>query len=103
MRNVVFGWLLMGLMCACAWAQDTKDKYDGPIPPKPDIPYLLHAAQLVPAEVVEAKQEDKKNESVFMIPGATSTAKTPLSEPIFLMQADKLNPERMDLWRLDTK
>jgi hypothetical protein len=103
MRKVLSGCLLLGLLCAWSPAQDKQDKYDGPKPPKPDIPYLLHASELIPAEVVEAKQEDKKNESVFMVPGATSTAKTPLAEPIFLMQADKLNPERMDLWRLDTK
>ncbi len=96
MRTILFGCLTLGLLCA-------QDKYDGPRPPKPDIPYLLHASELISTEVLEAKQEDKKNESVYLLPGATSPAKTPLAEPIFLMEADKLNPERMDLWRLDTK
>jgi hypothetical protein len=100
MRKALSGCLFLGLLCASSWAED---KYDGPRPPKPDIPYLLHASELIPTEVVEAKQEDKKGESVFLLPGATSTARTPLAEPVFLMQADKLNPERMDLWRLETK
>ena len=100
MTRALSGCLFLVLLCASSGAQE---KYDGPKPPKPDIPYLLQASELIPTEVVEAKQEDKKGESVFMVPGATSTAKTPLAEPIFLMEADKLSPERIDLWRLDTK
>ncbi len=71
------------------------DKYTGPRPPQPDIPYLLHASKLIPTEVVEAREEQKKNESTYIIPGASSPARTPLAEPIFLIEADKINPERL--------
>jgi hypothetical protein len=79
------------------------EKYAGPRPPQPDIPYLLHASKLIPTEVVEAREEQKKNESTYIIPGASSPAKTPLAEPIFLMEADKINPERLELYRLEVK
>ena len=78
--------------------------YNGPRPPKPDIPYLLHAAALVPTEVVEAKEEGtKKDETTYVIDGAASSAKTPLAEPIFLFESDKINPERLELYRLEVK
>ncbi len=79
------------------------DKYTGPRPPQPDIPYLLHASKLIPTEVVEAREEQKKNESTYIIPGASSPARTPLAEPIFLIEADKINPERLELYRLEVK
>jgi hypothetical protein len=79
------------------------DKYTGPRPPQPDIPFLLHADKLIPTEVVDAHEEQKKNESTYVIPGASSPAKTPLAEPIFLIEADKLSPERMELYRLEVK
>jgi hypothetical protein len=95
--------LLLGLaICSCCWAQE-KTKYDGPVPPKPDIPYLLHAASLIPTEVVQASQTDKKGDTVFSIAGATSTARTPMAEPIFLMEADKLSPDHIELYRLESK
>ena len=96
-------YILLGFaLCAFGWAQE-KTKYDGPVPPKPDIPYLLHAANLIPTEVVQASQSDKKGDMVYSITGATSPAKTPLAEPIFLIEADKLNPDHIELYRLDSK
>src|SRR5579885_1222792 len=79
------------------------EKYTGPRPPQPDIPYLLHASKLIPTEVVEAREEQKKNESTYIIPGASSPARTPMAEPIFLIEADKINPERLELYRLEVK
>jgi hypothetical protein len=79
------------------------DKYTGPRPPQPDVPFLLHAGKLIPTEAVEAHEEQKKNESTFSISGASSSAKTPLAEPIFLIDADKISPERMELYRLEVK
>ncbi len=58
-------------------------KYTGPRPPKPDVLYLVHADNLIPTEVTEAKPETKKNEIMYSIPGTTSPARTPLAEPIF--------------------
>jgi hypothetical protein len=98
MRYILLGFAL----CAFSWAQE-KTKYDGPVPPKPDIPYLLHAANLIPTEAVQASQSDKKGDMVYSIAGATSPAKTPLAEPIFLIEADKLNPDHIELYRLEPK
>jgi hypothetical protein len=96
-------YILLGFaLCAFSWAQE-KTKYDGPIPPKPDIPYLLHASNLIPTEAVQAGQQDRKGDTIYTLAGATSPAKTPLAEPIFLIEADKLNPDHFELYRLEPK
>ena len=35
--------------------------------------------------------------------GPSSPARTPLAEPIFLINADKISPESLELFRLDVK
>jgi hypothetical protein len=77
------------------------DKYSGPVPPKPDIPYLLHASTLVETEVADARQGKKNDE--FTISGASSPARTPLAEPIFIIDARQIQPETFELYRLDVK
>ena len=81
----------------------TAQKYAGPRPPKADLPYLKHAENLIPTEAVQAKEEKKKDEILYVIDGANSSAKTPLALPIFLLQAVKLVPERLQLFKLDSK
>jgi hypothetical protein len=78
------------------------EKYTGPVPPKPDIPYLLHASNLIETEVADAREEGKNNEK-FVISGASSSARTPLAEPIFLINAQQLMPETFELYRLEVK
>jgi hypothetical protein len=78
------------------------DKYSGPVPPKPDIPYLLHASNLVETEVAQARQEGKKNDN-FVISGASSPARTPLAEPIFIIDARQVQPDTFELYRLNVK
>jgi len=78
-------------------------KYTGPVPPKPDLPYLKHADNLIATEAAEAKEEKKKDEVIYVIPGANSPARTPLATPIFLIQADKLVPDHLGLYRLESK
>jgi hypothetical protein len=91
--------LLLAAVCA-AFAQ----KYDGPRPPKPDLPYLKHADNLVATEESKAVEEkQKKDDILYMVEGAASTARTPLASPIFLLQADKLSPDKLGLYRLDVK
>ena len=77
------------------------EKYMGPTPPKKDVPYLLHADNLVETEVASASQTSGKNDVVFSVPGETSSARTPLAEPIFLFAADRLTPESLGLYRFD--
>lgn len=79
------------------------EKYTGPVPPKPDIPYLLHASNLIETEVGEAHQENHKNETTFSISGSSSPARTPLAEPIFIIDARNISPERFELYRADVK
>jgi hypothetical protein len=77
------------------------DRYIGPVPPKKDLPYLLHADTLVPTEMVTASQTSKKDDQIFSVDGVTSPARTPLAEPIFLFAADRLNASALGLYRFD--
>ena len=79
------------------------DDYTGPRPPKPDVLYLVHGSNLVPTEVAEAQQEGKKDESTFSVPGAASSARTPLAEPIFLLRTEKIRADALELYRFDVK
>ena len=79
------------------------DKYTGPVPPKPDIPYLLHASNLVETETGQVREESRKSDTNYVIAGASSPARTPLAEPIFVIDAQKSSPERFELYRLDVK
>jgi hypothetical protein len=94
--NIAFAFLTAGCLFAA-------EKYTGPTPPKPDIPYLVHASNLIETEVAQARQESKKDDSKFSIAGASSPARTPLAEPVFLIDARQLSPESFELYRLDIK
>jgi hypothetical protein len=78
-------------------------KYTGPLPAKPDIPYLLHGSNLIETETGQAREESRKNDTNYVIGGASSPARTPLAEPIFIIDAQKTSPERFELYRLDVK
>lgn len=82
-------------------AQDTK--YSGPRPSKPDIPFLLHADNLVETESGEAKEEKRKDATAYVTPGVASPARTPMAEPILLLLAEKWQPQRLSLYRLEVK
>ena len=91
--------LLAFALAAATFAQ----QYDGPRPPKTDIPYLKHADNLVSTEVAEAKEENRKDDILYVVSGATSSAKTPLASPIFLLKADKIVPDKLQLYKLEAK
>jgi len=78
-------------------------KYSGPRPPKPDVPYLVHADSLVETEAKEAREQTKKDDITYVVAGANSPVKTPLASPILLLQADKISAERLQLYKLDSK
>jgi len=92
--------LSLTLLCAAVFAAE---QYNGPRPPKPDIPYLLHADTLVPTEVTEARQENRKKETLYTIAGASSPVKTPLPEPIFIMESKDVQPQDLQLYRMDVR
>jgi hypothetical protein len=88
------------LIAGAAWSQ----KYTGPLPPKPDIPYLKHADNLIPTEIGEAKEDKgKKDDITYAVAGAASPVKTPLASPIFLMLSEKLPPDSLQLFRLESR
>jgi hypothetical protein len=74
-------------------------KYSGPRPPKPDLIYLVHADNLIPTESVDAKQE----KLTFIVPGTSSPSRTPLAEPIFIMEAEKIQPQSLELYKMEVK
>jgi hypothetical protein len=94
--------MLMIIALAAPWVLGQR-KYTGPRPDKSDVPYLLHAANLVATEEGDAKEEDRKDDVANVIPGASSRARTPLAEPIFLFEADKIQPEKLELYRVAVK
>jgi hypothetical protein len=93
--------LAIAFLTACALF--AAEKYTGPTPPKPDIPYLVHASNLIETEVAQARQENHKDDSKFAIAGASSSARTPLAEPVFLIDAQQISPQSFELYRLDVK
>ena len=102
MRRYTF--VLLVIAATSAPATWGAEKYTGPRPPKTDLLYLVHADNLIATEAAEAKEESgKKDETTYTLPGASSPARTPLAEPIFLIEADKVLPERLELYRWDVK
>jgi hypothetical protein len=96
--------LLLLITVLMSWAvASAASKYSGPRPPKADILYLLHADNLVETEVVVAKEETRKDAGIAIVPGATSPAKTPLAEPIFLLKSSKILPDKLAAYRFDVK
>jgi hypothetical protein len=93
-------WLPIVLLCAGHLPAET---YSGPRPPKPDVPYLMHADTLVPTESLEAKQEDRKGDVTYVIAGANSTARTPLASPSFLIQTEQVQADKLQLFKLQSK
>ena len=80
------------------------DKYEGPRPTKPDVPFIKHANKLIPLEVGEMKEESgKKDQTLLALSGANSPTRTPLAEPLFLFQSEKMDPSRLELYKIETK
>jgi hypothetical protein len=93
----------LALLLVALASPGAAQKYDGPRPAKPDLPYLKHASNLVPTEAGQAKEEKQKNDTLYIVEGAGSTARTPLASPIFLFVSEKIVPEKLGLYRLDVK
>lgn len=79
-------------------------KYSGPVPEKEDLLYLVQADNLIPTEAATAQeQKGKKGETVYVVAGAASSARTPLASPIFQLKARDLVAEKLQLFKLDVK
>ena len=96
LRRIV--WLALAVAVAAS-----AQKYDGPVPPKPDLPYLKHAENLIPTESTVAKEEKRKDDSTFIVEGPTASARTPLASPIFLMKSVNLQARNLQLFKLEVK
>jgi hypothetical protein len=94
--------ILCLLVLGAAWLS-SQEKYDGPVPPKPDLPYLLQAKKLTEIEIGQAREEKRKDGPVHVVAGPSSSARTPLPEPIFILDARQLAPEKIELFLLEVK
>jgi hypothetical protein len=92
MRTLLFAFAAVTLL-----AQD----YTGPTPPKADVPYLLHASTLVELRSDVAKKETKKSSTLYWLEGAASSQRTPLAEPIFIIRTEKLNAEKIEMYKFE--
>jgi len=90
------------LLLVVGWLS-CEEKYDGPVPPKPDLPYLLQAKKLTEIEVCQARVEHRNDLTVSVIAGPSSSARTPLPEPIFILDARQLAPQRIELYPLEVR
>ena len=80
-----------------------QEKYNVPKPQKPDVLFIVHAGSLVETEVAEAQESKNKDDIIYTVKGATSPAKTPMAEPILIMESSKVSPDRLSLFRMDIK
>lgn len=88
------------LAFALAAALTAQGRYDGPRPEKADLPYLLHARNLVETEPGEAVMSTDKRFTVYTVAGAASSVKTPVPEPIFLFKSERINADRLSLYKM---
>ncbi|MBM3774122.1 MAG: hypothetical protein FJW37_03075 [Acidobacteria bacterium] len=101
MRSKPYG-LLLAMLLLASDAGGQK-KYTGPKPPKPDHPYLQHADTLLPTEASQAREQAAKDEIRYVVAGASSSARTPLASPVLLLQAAELAPDKLELYRLQSR
>jgi hypothetical protein len=97
--------LVAAVACAVgiAAAQSVNKKTGLPDPPKPDLPYIIHASSLVETERNEAKEETRKDDKLYAVAGASSGARTPLASPEFLLQAESVPPDHLQLFKLEVR
>ena len=74
-----------------------------PEPPKADVPYLIHANKLVETEQAQAVEQSSKKEQTYHVPGATSGVRTPMAGPEFLLKVENLDPDRLQLYRFESR
>jgi hypothetical protein len=103
MRRILPSGFVEMVAMAAALATANAQKYTGPPPAKPDLPYIQHATNLIATEAVEAKEQKSKDDTLYTIDGENSSSKTPLALPIFYIKADKLNPASLQMYRLESK
>jgi hypothetical protein len=91
------------LLASLALGLFAQEAYKGPVPDKSDLPFIRHANKLVATDTGEAKDESAKGDTIYTVPGSNATAKTPLTEPAFIVKVDKLNIQQMQLYKMEPK
>ncbi|MBY0374142.1 MAG: hypothetical protein K2Q23_09125 [Bryobacteraceae bacterium] len=94
--------LMLGALAAATLIAQA-DKYMGPKPPKPDLPYLLHATTLLETDTGSAREEKTKDGLLYVLDGTAAKSRTPLAEPIFILSAKKLLPDKISCWKMTVK
>lgn len=84
-------------------ALSAQEAYKGPVPDKVDLPFIRHANKLIPVDTGEAKEESVKGDTIYTVSGLGANAKTPLTEPTFIVKVDKLNVQQMQLYKMEPK
>lgn len=74
---------------------------DLPAPPSKDVPYIIHATNLLETESNEATEEADKKQQIYHVPGVSSPVKTPLGFPEFLFAPETIKPETLELYRFE--
>ena len=97
--------LLAGLLATVPLAGQSgaKRKSGLPDPPKKDVPYIIHADNLVETESSEAKEETRKDDQLYAVAGAASPVRTPLAGPEFLFESEKILPDKLQLFKMEAK
>ena len=77
--------------------------YTGPRPDTPDVPYLLHASKLVALDIGDAKEDTRKEGMFGIISGPSAKARTPMAEPIFIMDTKNTSADKLELYKFEVK
>ena len=101
MRQMLAGQIFVLAFLLLTYAASGQQKL--PTPPKPDVPYIVHANNLVETESSKANAETKKNEQWYFVEGASSGVETPMARPEFLVKAENLDPDSLELYRFEPK
>jgi hypothetical protein len=96
-RHHFLGFVISLLLTGMSWAQQPAQ------PPKPDVPFLIHASQLVETEVSQASEDSQKNEMRYFVAGASSPVQTPLAGPEFLFLSEKVDPNTLKLFQFESR
>jgi hypothetical protein len=92
---------VLSLALAASAAQANKTGL--PNPEEADLPYLIHASSLLATERSEVREETRKKERYYTLPGAASPAQTPLASPEFLFRSEKIDPKDLQLYPFTSK
>ena len=103
MRTHSISAALMAAALILSPAVMAQPKYSGPKPPKQDVPYLVQGDALIPMEINTATQQERKDDTLYTIPGEACGARTPLASPVFVMDAAKIDVTKLQLFRVEVK